>query len=143
MKKLNNKGFSLVELLVTITILGILMAVAVASVFVYLDNSRKQAMDTIASTSYDGMVNYMMENNILLNPKGEANSTAMVQIKDLYEENYIEKPTDPYNDGGMCEGTVTVRNETTSSTTGLEDYRYEVHVECSGDHVLDVSYPKN
>ena len=61
MKKLNNKGFSLVELLTTVTILGILMAVAVASVFVYLDNSRKQAMDTIASTSYDGMVNYMME----------------------------------------------------------------------------------
>lgn len=143
MKKLNKKGFSLVELLVTITILGILMAVAAGSVLVYLENSRKQAMETIASSSYDGMVNYMMENNILLNPKGEEDSAGMVKIEDLYEGNYIERPTDPYNDGGMCEGTVTVRNETTSSTTGLEDYRYEVHVECSGNHVLDVSYPED
>lgn len=143
MIKLNKNGFSLVELLITITILGILMAVAAGAVLKYLDNSRQQAMETIASTAYDGMINYMMENNILLNPKGEEDSTGMVEIEDLYKENYIERPTDPYNDGGMCEGTVTVRNETTSSTTGLEDYRYEVHVECSGNHVLDVSYPED
>ena len=60
-KKLNKKGFSLVELLTTIAILGILMSVAVGAVTIYLNRTREQAMDTIASSSYDGMVNYMME----------------------------------------------------------------------------------
>ena len=141
MKKLNNKGFSLVELLTTMTILGILMAVAVASVFVHLDNSRKQAMDTIASTSYDGMVNYMMENSVMLNPKGQSNSSTSINIKTLYDEDYIERPTDPYNNNAVCEGSVSVTNETTSATAGLDDYRYTVKVKCSGGHSMTKQYP--
>ena len=58
----------------------------------------------------------------------------------IYDNNYVERPNDPYNDGAMCSGTVTVTNESTSASTGIDDYRYDVHVECSGDHVLDVTY---
>lgn len=141
MKKLNKKGFSLIELLATIAILGILMSVAVGAVTIYLNKSREQAMDTIASTSYDGMVNYMMEKNILLNPKGEDNSELTINIDVLFQEQYIEKPIDPYNKGTTCKGTVTVTNETSSSTTGLDDYRYKVEVRCSGGHQVVKQYP--
>lgn len=141
MKKLNKKGFSLVELLATITILGIITAVAVGAVTIYLNKSREQAMDTIASTSYDGMVNYMMEKNILLNPKGQPNSTTTIDIETLFQEQYIEKPIDPYNEGTTCEGTVTVTNETSSATAGLADYRYQVKVRCSGGHQIVKQYP--
>ena len=101
--------------LTTIAILGILMSVAVGAVTIYLNRTREQAMDTIASSSYDGMVNYMMEKNILLNPKGEPNSSATIDIETLFEEQYIEKPIDPYNKGTTCKGTVTVTNETSSA----------------------------
>ena len=138
MNKLNKKGFTLVELLTTITILGILMAVAGGAVLIYLERSRTQAIETIASTSYDGSVMYLMDRNILLN-SGEF---IEVSIADLYEGDYIDRPSDPYNSVAMCEGTVKVTNETTSITTGLEDYKYEVHVECSSDHTLDQTYPK-
>lgn len=140
-KKLNKKGFSLVELLATITILGILMSVAVGAVTIYLNKTREQAMDTIASSSYDGMVNYMMEKNILLNPKGEPNSSTTIDIETLFQEQYIEKPIDPYNKGTTCKGTVTVTNETSSSTVGLDDYRYQVEVRCSGGHKTVKQYP--
>ena len=53
MKK-NNKGFTMVELLTTITIMGILMAVGISAVFIYIEKTRKQAVDTIASTAYAG-----------------------------------------------------------------------------------------
>lgn len=42
MKKLNKKGFTLVELLAVITIMGIIMSVAVGAVFIHLQNSRVQ-----------------------------------------------------------------------------------------------------
>ena len=121
MKKVNKKGFTMVEMLATITILGILMSVAVGAVLVHLENSREQAMETIASTAYDGMVNYMMENSVMLNPKGQSNSSTSINIKTLYDEDYIERPTDPYNNNAVCEGSVSVTNETTSATAGLED----------------------
>lgn len=138
MNKLNKKGFTLVELLTTITILGILMAVAGGAVLIYLQRSRTQAIDTIASTSYDGAVMYLMEKNQWLN-SGES---VEISIADLYDNGFIDRPSDPYNSAAMCEGTVKVTNQTTSTTTGLEDYKYEVHVECSSDHTLDKTYPK-
>lgn len=141
MKKVNKKGFTMVELLATIAILGVLSTVAVGAVMVHLENSRQQAMETIASTAYDGMVNYMMENNVMLNPKGQANSSTSISIDTLYQEDYIERPTDPYNNGVMCEGSVSVTNETTSATVGLDDYRYTIQVNCSGGHSVTKQYP--
>ncbi len=140
MRELNKKGFTIVEMLATLVILAIMMGVAIGAVYIHAQNSRKQSMETIASTSYDGMVNYMMENGILLNPSGTAGDSQSITIEELYDNNYVERPNDPYNDGAMCSGTVTVTNESTSASTGIDDYRYDVHVECSGDHVLDVTY---
>lgn len=138
MKKLNNRGFTLVELLAVITILGILLAVTVAAVFRHLTNTRQQAMETIASSSYDGAVMYMMDNNIMLN-KGE---TFKIGIIELYEDGRIDRPGDPYNTKAECGGKVVVQNKTTSSTIGLEDYKYTITVNCSGGHSLTQTYPK-
>ena len=138
MKKLNNRGFTLVELLAVITILGILLAVTVAAVFRHLTNTRQQAMETIATSSYDGAVMYMMDNNIMLN-KGE---TFKIGIIELYEDGRIDRPGDPYNTKAECGGKVVVQNKTTSSTIGLEDYKYTITVNCSGGHSLTQTYPK-
>lgn len=138
MKKLNKKGFTLVELLAVITILGILMVITVGALFRHLVNSKQQAMETIASSSYDGMVMYMMDNNIMLNK----NESISVTIDTLYNDQRIKRPTDPYKDDGMCTGKVTVINKTSTSTVGLEDYRYTVEVNCAAGHSYKQTYPK-
>ena len=74
MNKLNKKGFTLVELLTTITILGILMAVAGGAVLIYLKRSRTQAIETIASTSYDGA---SIPLNIFIKPVPASTSAAV------------------------------------------------------------------
>lgn len=138
MKKLNRRGFTLVELLAVIVIMGIVMSVAVAAVIVHLSNSRQQAMETIASSAYDGAVMYMMDNNIMLNK----NQTIEIGIDQLYEENRIDRPGDPYKTSEECDGSVIIKNKTTDTTAGLEDYQYTVTVECSGDHQITQTYPK-
>ena len=42
MKRFNKKGFTLVEILATVTILAILMSVAVGAVYMYSDRTKQQ-----------------------------------------------------------------------------------------------------
>lgn len=126
MKRLNKKGFSLVELLTTIVILGLLMSIAVGGVLIYINRSKDDAFETLEYTSYDGTVDYMMEHNVLLN-EGE---TMSVTLAELYAGDYIERPTDPNDNGRLCDGTVTVTNKSNSSTIGLDKYEYVVKLEC-------------
>lgn len=139
MKKLNRKGFSLIEILAVITIMGILATVGTTAVYRYLTKTRNQAVDTIVSTSYDGAVNYMMKENVLLNPNTGSGCTiengckiVLDIVDDLYENQYIDRPTDPVKNADLCTGSVTVENKTTDDTEGLEEYEYTVEVNCSG-----------
>ena len=152
----NNKGFTMVELLTTITIMGILLMVGVSAVFIYIEKTRKQAVDTIASTAYDGMIMYMMDNNVLVN-QGESYPTSVdsdtkiprslggtkeilaVSLDRLYQAGKIERPTNPYDNSKMCTGGVYVKNNTNSDNTGLENYSYFIYVDCGGGHELLLS----
>ena len=126
MKKLNQKGYTLVELLTTILILGILMSVAGGAVLIYLNRSKDQAFETLEYSAYDGTVNYMMEHNILLN---EGDSMTLT-VSQLFDEDLIERPTDPNDTGNLCDGTITITNVSTSSTVGLDKYQYVVDLDC-------------
>lgn len=53
MKKLNKKGFTLVELLAVIVILAIVLIIAVPGVLTIIDNSRKDALISSAKTLKD------------------------------------------------------------------------------------------
>ncbi len=85
MKKLNNKGFSLVELIIVIAIMAILIGVVGTQVIPYLENSRKAKDNQVFSSwntagmsayttcagSLDGATNYFIKvvqsgDNILL-----------------------------------------------------------------------------
>lgn len=52
-KKLNKKGFTLIELIVVIAILGILAAIAIPAYSNYKDNAAKAANESAAKIVYD------------------------------------------------------------------------------------------
>ena len=76
--------------------------------------------------SFVRTVNYMMEHNILLN---EGDSMTLT-VSQLFDEDLIERPTDPNDTGNLCDGTITVTNVSTSSTVGLDKYQYVVDLDC-------------
>ena len=127
---MNNKGFSMMELLGVIVILGILMAVAVGGVYIYHQKAEQQGYDTIAKSSSEAIENYLMD---YPDDKGS------VYIKDLYEDNYIERPADPKDGTKTCDGVV-IYDKTSGSGNALDSYEYTVHL-CCQTYEKTYTYP--
>lgn len=117
----NNKGFSVVEILAVIVILGILIAVSAPAVLKYIDSSTKKGYDSIARSAREGAESYLMDTPSF---SGE------IQIKDLVEDGLLEKPIDPDDGGYVCDGSVAYEL-VTGSDEKLDEYKYTVNLCCS------------
>ena len=96
MKKVNNKGFSLVEILVAIAILGVLMTMAANAYNVYKKKARQQAYDTMAKSATTAASNYLMENA----------KEKFISFEMLKELDYIDTLQDPRYKEKECSGIV-------------------------------------
>ena len=96
MKKLNNKGFSLVEILVAIAILAVLMSVAAQAYNTYKKQARQQAYDTMAKSATVAATNYLMENN----------KAKYITFDTLKELQYVDTLQDPRYKEKECSGIV-------------------------------------
>lgn len=98
MKKLNKKGFTLVELLVVIVILVIIMSIAIPSITSSLDRSKAKQRDAKVEL-IESAAEIYVDRHI---EKKE------VPVYDLYYEGLItiEQLKDPFNDEKCITGTV-------------------------------------
>ena len=79
---MNNKGFSMIELLGVIVIIGILFAVALPAVTKYIGKTRNRAYDNIYESAYSAAQGKYM--NDLQTGNTEYN------IKDLYDQGLLK-----------------------------------------------------
>ena len=115
----NNKGFTLVELLATVLILGILSVAALIAYTSYLTSTRNKAYDTMARSAANAASEYGMDYY----------GVDSVTFKELYEDQYLEYPQDPSSSGKMCTGKVYIhRNE---NIDAIETEEYDVIVCCA------------
>ncbi len=148
---MNKKGFSLVELLAVIAILGILAGVAIGAVGQYLDKARLQGYDSIYKSASEACESYIIENGLEttmdVGKAGEKN----VSITTLVEEEYLEKPLDPIVKDKECGGTVYFykkKGKTSDCPSDIEcdpiDYIvYRVVLSCPGRKDLEAKvFPK-
>ena len=119
-KKINENGFSLVELLGVMVILGILISSSVIAYSRYRKAARIQAYDTMASSAADAAAQYAMTYP----------GTTSIKIEDLYNENFLSSLSDPGKKDKTCRGLVEIENIKSSNTTELDTQSYKVHICC-------------
>ena len=130
MKKNNDKGFSLVELLGVILILGILITAAVMAYGRYNKKSKQQSYDTMAKSVTSSVEEYMMDN-------GEV---SRLRISELVNGNYLKQTEDPGRRGKTCDGNVKVIHQE-SDDSSLNENSYVVRL-CCHNYKMEYSFPE-
>lgn len=147
----NNKGFTLVEILAVVVILGILTGVAVPAVSHFIGKSRQKSYEMMEESLYEAAKNYVMNESIESEIVDAGESGYKLDANMLMESKYLESLTDPANKNKNCQGSVTVRFSEDSSLEDdalLGNYEYWVVLKCSkyinGDGVTGgVTYTDN
>ena len=96
---MNNKGFTLVELLATIVILGIVMGIATYGVISAIDSSKKKSEEIFVSKFASAIESYLALNGDKLGEKdgGEGSSNQNLielnsfKLRDLADKDFIDK----------------------------------------------------
>lgn len=120
----NKRGFTMVELLATVVILGILAGVGIPLVYRYLDKARNNSYNHMLTGAYDAANNKIIADNLDCSD----DSKCTFELLDLVDEEYLENLDDPAKHGDMCDGLIKVSS---SSSSGLKSYNYSCYLECS------------
>ena len=115
--KLKNKGFTLVELLATIIILGLLVSIAYVSVSSILNSGDDSYYESQENMLVLAGREYYADHRSEL-PR-EIGDTSNVSLETLVEENYIEQITD--KDGNNCDND---NSEVTVQKITEKDFQY-------------------
>ena len=125
---MNNKGFTLIEILAVIVIVSIISVVGVYAYSRYLDSAREEAYDTMAKSAANAASEYIMDH-----PEIEE-----VTLEELNEADYLEYPHDPKDEGKACTGIVNITN--ISSDDALDSEEYEVII-CCANYSYKYNFP--
>ena len=126
---MNNKGFSMIELLGVIVIIGILAGLAIPAVTKYIGKTRNRAYDNIYESAYAAAQEKYMHDL--------EDTNKSYSLRDLYDQGYMDEPIDPSNKG-FCDGTVKVEeieDEDLDGEVDLEvsEFKYKVTLKCTGN----------
>ena len=135
MKRHNSKGFTLVELLAVIAILGIIMIVAIPGVTMLINRSKSDSRDSMEKTLEMAARSYASGNSQAL-PKVVGEST-LIKAKDLKKTNFLKEDLVDY-DKNSCMDDSVVRIYKYANN----GYTYTPYLYCEGDEVPDVIEPE-
>ena len=94
MKKLNNKGFTLVELLAVLVILVAIMSIAIPSISSSLERSKAKQEESRAKLLESAAELYVTDHRNSI-----TNSSCVITLETLLNENYIDEDDATDSDG--------------------------------------------
>lgn len=100
MKRLNRKGFTLVELLVVLVILVVIMAIAIPSVTSSMERSKQKQYDSKIELLESAAEIYVDRH------KNSVGSNCIITVEDLVCDNLVtkEQAKDPFNEKETIDG---------------------------------------
>ena len=124
MKKMNYKGFSLIEILATIAIIGILAGLSIMGYSRIVSNSRMKAYEVMAASVQTAMDNYTLDHP----------NVKEMTFEELVEAGYLSNPIDPSSKDQYCRGKIKITENADATlnyqTEGLEKNEYKVSMCC-------------
>ena len=122
---MSKKGFTLVEILGTLVILGIILAITVPAIGNVINNSYTKACEINLQSMEEGARAYVLKNNI----KMEQGEAIRIDISQLEEEILTKPILDPQTKE-KCTGYVTVFNNNDS-------YKFNPCLKCGENFMSD------
>ncbi len=92
----NNKGFSMVELLAVVVIMGVLAAISIGAYSRYKEIAAADAYNTMSKSASQAAESYFLQNP----------ADTEVTLDVLMKENFLASAKDPKNAGHICTGGV-------------------------------------
>lgn len=136
---MNEKAFTLTELLAVIVILGVLIGIAVPTYNNQINKARKKVYESYVSKVEDAAKTFVercISKNVCNNKNNPnkdisfyENNANGIKIKDLLDSGYIDKLDDPKG-GSACDGTVYLSTEYHNTTY---EYKYKVCLKCNNN----------
>ena len=132
----NRKGFSLVELLAVVVILGLLAAIGIGATNNLIDKAKKDEMDSLKNTVTMSAQSYM-QNNKNLAPKIFGEST-VIKVSDLKASNYLTENIKNSKDESCMEKSFVKVYKISNS-----EYQYVPFIICGSEEVpVEESVPE-
>ena len=130
----NKNGFTLIEILAVIIIIGIVALIAIPSVTGYLNSAKDTTYETYEKSMEDAAKNRIIDciNNNENCELPEGNQSLKYLLEGLIEEGYIDNMKDPESNG-YCDQTLSYVTVRGSQAT---DFTYKACLFC-GDYVTD------
>lgn len=143
--KLNKKGFTLVEILAAVAIMGILMGVAVAGVTKYLEKARQESYAAMESSAHAAAQNYIQKHSSVVPASSgitknsssaevsafldDTSKYKKISVQTLVDEGFLPKLEDPASKDFTCNGNVYV-TKIKGTGSALDTYVYLVQIKC-------------
>lgn len=132
---LNKKGFTLMEMLGAVALIGILGTVAVVGTQKYIAKSRAKSYKTMSQSIYEAAENCAIEGNC------DFVSQNTISTDNLIDDGYLDDLKNPIQSKSDCRGTVSVSVGGTSvASAEYHDYKYTVSLRCEGLDNLQKDY---
>ena len=140
MYKNNKKGFSVIELLAVIVIVGLLVAIAIPVVNKQLNNFRESYYSKLENSIKSASQDYIADKRFAKPTK--LLHSRIINVSDLEDEKYIDEVKDYL--GNYCDSSDESYSYVVVVKTGEKTYDYQTCLKCSNDeYATDTSGEEN